>query len=107
MGCLSSYELTAPNRAPELPVSGLHLSANGDCARTANALPALVRAVVRLGIALRVLEFPAELWVVDDQVGVRANLDVALSGVHAEDARRLRAAGVHHVVERDAARRDA
>src|SRR6266576_3702112 len=107
VGRLSLQEHTASNRSDKLPIPCLHLPTHRDDGGAAFLLPAFVRVVVDLRVTASLRECPAIARIVDDQIGVAAELDRAFPGVEPEDFRGLGRAGIDHRLESQSARGDA
>src|SRR6266699_422431 len=104
---LSLQEHTATQCAYELAIPRLHLPTHRDDGGAALLLPAFVRVVVDLRVTARLRECPAIARIVDDQIGVAAELDRAFPGVEPEEFRGLGRAGIDHRRESQPARADA
>src|SRR5256885_7986872 len=104
---LSLQEHTATQRTNEFTISSLNLTSHRHYRRPPASLPAFVRVVVDLRVTARLRECPAMARIVDDQIGVAAELDRAFPGVEPEDFRGLGRAGIDHRLESEPAGGDA
>src|SRR5258705_10616950 len=95
VGRLSLQEHTATYRTNELPIPRLDLAAHRYDSRAAFLLPSLIGVVVHIRMAAFLRERAAVAGIVDDQIGVAAELNRAFPRVQAEQLRGLRRAHGH------------
>src|SRR5436309_12062265 len=89
-------ELPSTNRANELTIAGLDFATDRHRAWPPPSFPSLVRVVIRVRIAAFLPELAMIARIIDDQIGVAAQLNRALLRIEPEQLRRLCRAGVHH-----------
>src|SRR6266540_1587206 len=89
-------KLSSTNRANKLTVPNLHLASHRYRAWPPPSFPSLVRVVIRVREAAFLRELAVIAGIIDDQVGVAAQLN-----------RALRRAGVHHGLQGQPAGGDA
>src|SRR6266511_3180071 len=104
---LSLQEHTATNRSHEFVIPGLYLTSHRDDRGPPPSLPSLVRVVIDVRVTAFLRKRAAIARIVDDEIGVAAELDRALAGVEPEQLSRLRRACVHHRLEPQSPRGDA
>src|SRR6266545_3791965 len=97
-------ELSATNLANKLTIASLYLPPHSDHAWPPASLPSLVRVVVHLRVAALLRERAAIARIVDDQIGVAAELDLPFLGVQSEQLRGLGRTGIHHPLQSHATR---
>src|SRR6266496_90746 len=100
-------KLSSTNRANKLTVPNLHLASHRYRAWPPPSFPSLVRVVIRVREAAFLRELAVIAGIIDDQVGVAAQLNRALLRIEPEQLRGLRRAGVHHGLQGQPAGGDA
>src|SRR5258705_2673460 len=100
-------ELSATNLANKLTTASLYLPPHRDHAWPPASLPSLVRVVIDVRVTAFLRKGAAIARIVDDDVGVAAELDRAFAGIELEQLGRLGRACVHHGLQPQSARRDA
>src|SRR5438874_10144710 len=93
---LPFQELTAADCAHELSIARLHLPTHRDDGGAALLLPAFVRVVIDVRVTAFLGKGAAIARIVDDKVGIAAELDSAFSRVEPEELCSLCRTGIHH-----------
>src|SRR5216110_2509362 len=78
---LPLQELAAPDRSHKFAIPGLYLTSNRDHRSPSALLPPLVRVVIDVRVAAFLRKRAPVARVVDDEIGVAAELDRAFLGV--------------------------
>src|SRR6266480_1508578 len=99
-------ELSATNLANKLAIASLYLPPHRDHAWPPASLPSLVGVVVHVRVAAFLGKRAAIIRIVDDEIGIAAELDRPLLGIEPEQLRGLGRAGIDHRLEAQPSRRD-
>src|SRR5882762_9793045 len=100
-------ELSATNLANKLTIASLYLPPHRDYAWPPASLPSLVRVVIDVRVTAFLRKRAAIARIVNDDIGVAAELDRALAGVEPEQLGRLCRARIHHRLQPQSPRGDA
>ena len=82
-------------------VAGDDVTSSNDQFTTPLAFHALVSAVVDLTLGIGVTEDAGEVWIINHQISIAPDGNLALAGIQAEDLGGLRAADIDHGLEID------